>query len=181
MVIKKLDKIQQEYLDKLTDSIEEILSVSLSQLKSKIRTRNVVNSRKILCGILYQSKLIYDIPFITTSTLGEYLNRDHTLVYFYKQEHLKLVETEKDYIRAYNEVYRSYSNKVYANSVIISENLLNFSCDIIKDNTGNIRYHWIINYKINEKEEVYEKVSNKVLNITDIVEIIKDKLKANGK
>lgn len=92
---------RESYITSLTKAIQSVLNVTIDDMRSASRRRNIVNARFIF------SKILHDITGFSYSHIGQLINRDHATVLYHIKTCRQLIDIDKYFKNMYNEVKKS--------------------------------------------------------------------------
>lgn len=93
--------------DILTKIIQETIGVESYRVKSKIRTRQLVDIRIICANVLKENNKI------GVEAIGELLCVNHSTVSYYLKTHKNIFKTEEKYRALYSEINEKYKHKLF--------------------------------------------------------------------
>ena len=88
----------ESYITSLTRAIQSVLDVTIDDMRSASRRRNIVNARFIF------STILYELTGFSYSHIGRIINRDHATVLYHIKTCRQLIDIDKYFKNMYNEV-----------------------------------------------------------------------------
>jgi len=89
---------RESYITSLTKAIQSVLNVTIDDMRSASRRRNIVNARFIF------STILYELTGFSYSHIGRIINRDHATVLYHIKTCRQLIDIDKYFKNMYNEV-----------------------------------------------------------------------------
>ena len=89
---------RESYITSLTKAIQSVLNVTIDDMRSASRRRNIVNARFIF------STILYELTGFSYSHIGQLINRDHATVLYHIKTCRQLIDIDKYFKNMYNEV-----------------------------------------------------------------------------
>ncbi len=142
-----VDEIKQLH-DRIMDVICVVCQVSIDDIKSKKRNRNIVDSR-----VLY-SHFLRKYTNYNKSRIGILIMRDHATVIHYLKNHERYLETDFEYKVVYNQCEALIKEKLdlydFSNQITYIESL-NKEIEFLKEKCLEYKDKYsILNFKYNK-------------------------------